>query len=258
MSNILLEKNGSIATLTFSRPKALNALNQQTLTDLLEAINEVERDNHINVLVLTGAGRAFIAGADISEMCNLEAVDGMRFSNLGSSVLLKLQDLPRPTIAAINGYALGGGCEVAMSCDIRVAADNAKLGQPETSLGIIPGFGGSQRLARIVGMSKAKELIYTAKTIDAQSALEIGLVDHVVPAGELMTYVYDLAEKISANAQHAIRAVKRVVNMGMQCDVGTALTLESEAFGICFSTEEQKEGMSAFLEKRPHKPYQNK
>lgn len=258
MSTILLEKQGDIATLTFSRPQALNALNQDMLMELSDAITEVERDDSISVLVLTGAGRAFIAGADIAQMRDLQAVEGRRFSNLGSSVLLRLQDLPRPTIAAINGFALGGGCEVAMCCDIRIASEQAKFGQPETSLGIIPGFGGTQRLPRIVGMSRAKELLYTARTIDAQEALSIGLVDRVVKPEELMPAVYALAEQIADNAQHAVRAVKRVVNMGMQCDVGTALTLESEAIGICFSTDDQLEGMTAFLEKRKHKPYTNK
>lgn len=258
MSTILLEKQGDIATLTFSRPQALNALNQDMLMELSDAITEVERDDSISVLVLTGAGRAFIAGADIAQMRDLQAVEGRRFSNLGSSVLLRLQDLPRPTIAAINGFALGGGCEVAMCCDIRIASEQAKFGQPETSLGIIPGFGGTQRLPRIVGMSRAKELLYTARTIDAQEALSIGLVDRVVKPEELMPAIYALAEQIADNAQHAVRAVKRVVNMGMQCDVGTALTLESEAIGICFSTDDQLEGMTAFLEKRKHKPYTNK
>ena len=258
MPNVLLEKSGRIATLTFSRPEALNALNQATLVELSNAIAAVERDDNISVLVLTGAGRAFIAGADIAEMRGLEAVEGRRFSNLGSSVLLRLQDIPRPTIAAINGFALGGGCEVAMSCDIRIASDKAKFGQPETGLGIIPGFGGTQRLPRIVGMSRAKELMFTSRTIDAQEALSIGLVDQVVAPEDLMPTVYSLAEQIAENAQHAVRAVKRVVNMGMQCDLGTALTLESEAIGICFSTDDQEEGMTAFLEKRKHKPYTNK
>ncbi len=258
MANVLLDVHESIATITFSRPEALNALNREMLMELSEVITSIERDNMINVVVVTGEGRAFIAGADIAFMHKLEAVEGRRFGNLGSSVLLRLQDLNRPTIAAVNGFALGGGCEVAMCCDIRYASDKAKFGQPETTLGIIPGFGGTQRLPRIVGQSKAKELLFTGRTVGAQEALEIGLVDHVVPHEQLMTKVYEMADMISNNAQHAIRAVKRVVNMGTQCDIGTALTLESEALGVCFSTEDQKEGMSAFLEKRPHKPYQNR
>lgn len=258
MSTVLLKKKGSIATLTFSRPEALNAINTDVFVELSARIDEIEKDSGISVVIITGEGRAFIAGADIAQMRDLSAVEGRHFGSLGNAVLLRLQNLSQPTIAAINGFALGGGCEIALCCDIRIAAESAKFGQPETGLGIIPGFGGTQRLPRLIGMSKAKELIFTARTIKADEALAIGLVDKVVPNGELMSVAFQLAEQIDKNAQIAVRAAKRVINIGMQCDIATAAGFESEALGVCFSTEDQKEGMSAFLEKRPHEPFKNR
>ena len=258
MSFVTLEKREHVGILTISRPEALNALNSQVLTDLDAAIGQVEADNDIYVVVLTGEGRSFVAGADIGEMKNFSAIDGKRFGVHGGTVFLKLENLSKPVIAAINGFALGGGCELAMACDIRLASEKAKFGQPEVGLGITPGFGGTQRLPRIVGVSKAMELILTGKTIGAAEAKAIGLVSEVYPPEELMDKALELANAICANAQIAVCQSKRCIRMGMQTDIATAAAFEAEAFGVCCGTEDKDEGMGAFLEKRAEKNFRNR
>ena len=259
MTNILLEKKGSIAVATINRPKALNALNSQVLEDLNELLDLVKADEEIRALVLTGSGeKAFVAGADIAEMSTLTKTEGEAFGKKGNDVFRKLETLPIPTVAAVNGFALGGGCELSMSCDIRICADTAVFGQPETGLGITPGFGGTQRLARLVGPGMAKQLIYTAKNIKADEAYRIGLVNAVYPLDELLPAAEKLAETIAKNAPIAVRACKQAINEGLQVDMDKAIVIEEKLFGSCFQTADQIEGMGAFLEKRKHEPYQNK
>ena len=259
MTNILLEKKGSIAVATINRPKALNALNSQVLEDLNELLDLVNADEEIRALVLTGSGeKAFVAGADIAEMSTLTKTEGEAFGKKGNDVFRKLETLPIPTVAAVNGFALGGGCELSMSCDIRICADTAVFGQPETGLGITPGFGGTQRLARLVGPGMAKQLIYTAKNIKADEALRIGLVNAVYPLEELMPAAEKLAATIAKNAPIAVRACKKAINEGLEAKMDDAVVIEEKLFGSCFQTADQIEGMSAFLEKRKHEPYQNK
>ena len=259
MTNILLEKKGSIAVATINRPKALNALNSQVLEDLNELLDLVNADEEIRALVLTGSGeKAFVAGADIAEMSTLTKTEGEAFGKKGNDVFRKLETLPIPTVAAVNGFALGGGCELSMSCDIRICADTAVFGQPETGLGITPGFGGTQRLARLVGPGMAKQLIYTAKNIKADEALRIGLVNAVYPLEELMAAAEKLAATIAKNAPIAVRACKKAINEGLEAKMDDAVVIEEKLFGSCFQTADQIEGMSAFLEKRKHEPYQNK
>ena len=259
MTNILLEKKGYIAVATINRPKALNALNSEVLSDLDELVATVKADDEIRALVITGSGeKAFVAGADIGEMSTLTKEGGTAFGKHGNDVFRAIETLPIPTIAAVNGFALGGGCELSMACDIRICADTAVFGQPETGLGITPGFGGTQRLARLVSPGMAKQLIYTAKNIKADEAYRIGLVNAVYPLEELMPAAEKLAETIAKNAPIAVRACKKAINDGMQVDIDRAVAIEEGLFGSCFETADQKEGMGAFLEKRKHEPYQNK
>ena len=258
MSFVKYEQKDQVAVLTIDRPEALNALNTQVLCDLDEAIAKVEQADDVRVVILTGAGRSFVAGADIGEMKGFSAIDGKKFGVHGGSIFLRLENLSKPVIAAVNGFALGGGCELAMACDIRLASEKAKFGQPETGLGITPGFGGTQRLPRIVGVSKAMELILTAKTIGAEEAKAIGLVSEVYPAEELMDKAMELANAICANAQIAVCESKRCIRMGMQTDIHTGSAFEAEAFGVTCGTEDKNEGMGAFLEKRAEKHFQNK
>ena len=258
MSYVNVERRGHVGILTIDRQDALNALNRAVLTDLEAAIDEMASDADIYAIVLTGAGRAFVAGADIAAMLDYSVVDGQSFSAFGNAVFLKIERLSKPVIAAINGFALGGGCELAMSCDIRLASTKAKFGQPEVGLGITPGFGGTQRLPRIVGTARAMELVLTGKTISAAEARDIGLVSEVYPGEELLDRAVELAQAICANAQIAVQESKRCIRMGMQTDIATALTLESEAFGVTCGTEDKREGMGAFLEKRAEKHFRNK
>ena len=259
MTNVLLEKKGNIAIATINRPKALNALNSQVLEDLNELVDLVNADEEIRALVLTGAGeKAFVAGADIGEMSTLTKAEGEAFGKKGNDVFRKLETMPIPTIAAVNGFALGGGCELSMSCDIRICADTAVFGQPEVGLGITPGFGGTQRLGRLVSPGMAKQLIYTARNIKADEALRIGLVNAVYPAADLMAAAEKMAVTIAANAPIAVRACKKAINEGLDVDMDAAIVIEEKLFGSCFETADQKEGMGAFLEKRKHEPYQNK
>ncbi len=258
MSNVLVEVNENIAVITINKPEALNALNEQVLVDLKEAIDEVENNEDVYVAIITGAGKAFVAGADISQMKDFNVAQGKQFGRFGNEVFLKVENMTKPVIAAVNGFALGGGCELASACDIRIASENAIFGQPEVGLGITPGFGGTQRLARIVGMSKAKELIFTANNIKADEALAIGLVSKVVPKGEVVDAAIEMAKAITKNAQIAVRQSKSAINAGMQTDIHTGVMIEAEAFGACFATEDQKMAMTAFVEKRKPEKFANK
>jgi len=249
-NNLKFSKNGHIGILTMSRPKALNALNSELLIELSDAIEMISRDDSIHVLIITGDGKAFVAGADITEMKDFNSIQGLKYGELGSAVLRNIQKLKIPSIAAVNGFALGGGCELAMCCDIRIASENAKFGQPEVGLGITPGFSGCVRLARLAGVARARELIYTADIISAAEAEKIGLVNKVVPSDQLMDSAMEMAQKIAAKAQLAVRFSKMAINRGFETDIETAITFENQVFAQCFSTEDQKEGMTAFVEKR--------
>ena len=258
LKNIIFEKEGNIGILTINRPEALNALNSETLEDLNNVIEHIENENDVYVVILTGAGeKAFVAGADISEMKDLNEKQGKEFGILGNKVFRRLENLDKPLIAAINGFALGGGCEISMACDIRIASSKAKFAQPEVGLGITPGFGGTQRLPRLVGIGKAKELIYTGDIIKADEALRIGLVNKVVEPEMLMEEAKKMARKIALNAPIALKLCKDAINRGIQVDIDTGINIEAEDFGKCFSTEDQKEGMNAFVERR-EKNFKNK
>lgn len=257
--NIIFAVEDGIATITINRPKALNALNQATVSELKDVVEKIAADKAIKVVIITGAGaKSFVAGADIKEMASKNAAEGREWGQFGQNVFTEIENLPQPVIAAINGFALGGGCELSCACDIRYAAENAKFGQPEVGLGITPGFGGTQRLARLVGPGMAKQLIYTAKNIKADEAMRIGLVNAVYPLEELMPAAEKLATTIAKNAPIAVRACKKAINDGLQVDMDAAVVIEEKLFGSCFETEDQKEGMGAFLEKRKHEPYRNK
>lgn len=257
--NILYKAEDGIATVTINRPKALNALNQATVTELKDVIEKISADKAIRVVIITGAGeKSFVAGADITEMATKNAAEGREWGQFGQGVFTEIENMPQPVIAAINGFALGGGCELSCACDIRLAAENAKFGQPEVGLGITPGFGGTQRLTRVVGRGYAKQIIYTADMITAEKAKEIGLVNEVYPKEELMPKAIELAKKIASNAPVAVQLSKAAINRGINCDVVTGVAYEAEVFGLCFSTADQKEGMDAFVNKRKHAPYQGK
>jgi len=256
--NVLYEVRDHIAIITINRPEALNALNLEVLEELSQAAEKAEKDGDVYVLVITGAERSFVAGADIGQMKDFNPVEAKAFGDFGNSVFLKIESLSKPVIAAVNGFALGGGCELCMACDIRIASEKARFGQPEVSLGITPGFGGTQRMPRIVGLSKAKELILTARQIKADEALSIGLVDKVVAPEELMDAAMGLAGEIAKNAQIAVRQSKAAINKGMQCDIETGAAFESQAFALCFSTEDQKDAMTAFLNKSKVEAFKNK
>lgn len=248
--NIVIEKKGNIGILKLDNPKTLNALNIETLNDLDQGIEALGKDPEIYVIIITGNGKAFVAGADISEMVEMNAEEGRQFGDFGSKVFRKIELLEKPVIAAVNGYALGGGCELAMACDLRIASNKAKFGQPEVSLGITPGFAGSQRLPRLVGLGKAKELIFTGDIIGAEDAEKIGLVNKVVDLENLMNESLEMAKKIVKNGQMAVGYSKTAINRGYDLDFESANEIEKMLFGLCFATEDQKEGMKAFLEKR--------
>jgi enoyl-CoA hydratase len=249
--NLIIQREENIRIVKINNPQSMNALNSEVLSELDQAFSEIGNDPQTNVVILTGEGRAFVAGADISQMSTMNAAQGKDFGVQGSKVFRKIELLPKPVIAAINGFALGGGCELALACDIRIASAKAKIGQPEVGLGITPGFSGTQRLPRIVGEGRAKELIYTAKAITADEAFRIGLVNRVVEPEQLMDEAMALAKTIAKNAPIAVRFSKEAVNRGMQTDIDTAIAIENDLFALCFSTEDQKEGMKAFFEKRP-------
>ena len=255
--NLKLEVEDEIAVLTISRPGALNALNSETLEELNAALTEIEPRDDIKVVILTGGPdkkgnefKSFVAGADISEMVNFTAPEARAFGIRASVPFFKLTNMRQVTIAAVNGFALGGGCELAMSCDIRIGSVNAKFGQPEVGLGITPGFGGTQRLSRLVGLAKAKELIYTAKTINANEAMSIGLLNQLVEAADLTAEAEKMAQAIMKQSPLAVEASKKAINRGYEMDLVHGLEMEAEMFGALFATEDQKEGMTAFTEKR--------
>ncbi len=250
-TNIKVEKKGDIATIKINRPKVLNALNKETMIELSKAVEELNKDKNIKVAILTGEGdKAFIAGADIGQMANMTPLEAKEFAELGHSMLMKIENSRLPFIAAINGFALGGGCETLMACDICIAAKSAKLGQPEINLGVHPGFGGTQRLPRLVGRMKAKELLLTGRNIDAEEAHQIGLVNMVVEDDKLMETVEKIAGKIASKSSVQTDFIKSLVNKGADIDLNSACSLEISYFSSGFSTNDQKEGMKAFIEKR--------
>lgn len=255
--NVLVEREGSVALVKMNRPKALNALNSETLKELSDVFSSLERDPEVSVIVITGEGKAFVAGADISEMQGLSAEEGRHFARLGQDVFSQIERCVKPVIAAINGFALGGGCELSLACDIRLASEKAKFGQPETGLGITPGFAGTQRLPKIVGVAKAKELIYTSAMIDAAEALRIGLVNHVYSTEELMPSAMAMAQKIASQGQLAVRYAKAAIDTGLNINAAAGSAIEESYFGLCFATEDQKMAMKAFLNKEPY-TFQNR
>ena len=258
MEYIVYEQKGAYAVITISREKALNALNSQVLDELDKTLDGVNLDE-VRCLILTGAGpKSFVAGADIGEMSTLTKAEGEAFGKKGNDVFRKLETFPIPVIAAVNGFALGGGCEISMSCDIRICSDNAVFGQPEVGLGITPGFGGTQRLARLVGPGMAKQMIYTARNIKADEALRIGLVNAVYTQEELMGAAEKMAAGIAKNAPIAVRNCKKAINDGLDADMDEAIVIEEKLFGDCFESYDQKEGMAAFLEKRKVEKFLNK
>lgn len=249
--NLKLEVTEPIALLVVNRPQVLNALNKATLEELKKALLELGDDPRVKVLIITGEGeKAFVAGADISEMADMDAKQALEFSRLGHEAMRMVEEFPWPVIAAVNGYALGGGLELALACDIILASENARLGFPEVTLGICPGFGGTQRLARLIGKAKAKELIFTGEMVDARKAFELGIVNKVCPQGELLKEAKELALKIAKNGPLAVKVAKRLINEGLEGGLRRGEDLEVEAWAILFSTQDQKEGMKAFLEKR--------
>ncbi len=258
MNYIKYEQNGFIGILTINREKVLNGLNSEVLSELEEAVDAVSIEE-TRCLIITGAGqKAFVAGADIGEMSRLTKAQGKVFGEKGNMVFRKIETLPIPVIAAVNGFALGGGCELSLSCDIRIAAENAVFAQPEAGLGITPGFGGTQRLARTIGIGKAKEMLYTGCKVKADEALALGLVNAVYPSDQLMAEAMKLAGKIAGNAPIAVRAAKKAVNDGMQVDIDSAVAIETKLFADCFETKDQTNAMEAFCEKRKPDPFINK
>lgn len=260
MEFVQYEQKGQIAVITISREKALNALNSQVLEELDQTLDAVNLEE-VRALILTGAGsKSFVAGADIGEMSTLTKAEGEAFGKKGNDVFRKLETFPIPVIAAVNGFALGGGCEISMSCDIRICSDHAVFGQPEVGLGITPGFGGTQRLARIVGVGMAKQMIYSARNIKADEAYRIGLVNAVYPQDELLPAAEKLAGTIAKNAPIAVRNCKKAINEGLDAAMDDAIVIEEKLFGDCFETEDQKYGMAFFLDKNKEKvkePFKN-
>ncbi|MGB9676935.1 MAG: enoyl-CoA hydratase/isomerase family protein [Candidatus Bathyarchaeales archaeon] len=248
---IIYEKSEGIATITLNRPEALNAFSKEVIEEVLNAIEDVKADENVRVVILTGAGeKAFSAGADIKAMKGMNALKARELSLMGEKLCLALENLEKPVIAAINGYALGGGLEVAMACDIRIASENARMGQTEINIGLIPGWGGTQRLTRLVGATKAKELIFTGKMIDAKTAEQIGLVNMVIPQSNFRETVRQFALELAQKAPVALKIAKALINKGAETSLDVALALEREGFGVVASTEDLQEGVSAFTEKR--------
>lgn len=261
MEFINYEVDSAVAVLTINRPKALNALNSAVLDELNAALDAIDL-NEVRALIITGAGeKSFVAGADIGEMSMLTKAEGEAFGKKGNDVFRKIETLPIPVIAAVNGFALGGGCEISLACDIRICSENAVFGQPEVGLGITPGFGGTQRLARTVGVGMAKQMIYTARNIKAPEALRIGLVNAVYPIEELMGAAKKMASMIASNAPIAVRNCKKAINEGLQTDIESGVAIEEKLFGDCFETEDQRYGMAFFLDRNKDKvkePFKNK
>jgi enoyl-CoA hydratase len=249
--NIIYEANDGIATITFNRPKALNALNGALLGELSQALDDISADEDIRALVLTGAGdKSFVAGADITELATFNSLSAKVFAQKGHCIIRKLQQLPIVVIAAVNGFALGGGTEIAIACDFIYASENAKFGQPEINLGVIPGFGGTQRLPRLIGTNMAKELIFTGKMLSAAEALQVGLANKVVPQEQLMEDVMKTAGQIASKGKVSLREAKQAINRGMDVDLATGCGIEIDAFAISFASPDAKEGTTAFVEKR--------
>lgn len=248
--SILIKTEDHICIITLNKPSTLNALDNTLIEGLDNILDKVASDESILVVIITGAGRSFIAGADISSMSNMDASEGGKFGLKGANLMRKIENLPKPVIAAVNGYALGGGCELALSCDIRVASEKAKFGQPEVTLGITPGFSGSVRLPSIVGVARAKELIFTGKVIDAQEALNMNLVNKVVSSENLMDEAISIAQIIVKNSPIALKYSKESINMSRDMATEAAIKVENNFFALCFSSDDQKEGMQAFLDKR--------
>lgn len=258
MQYIKHENQDNIAIITIDRQEALNAINVQVLGELHEAFTAIDTAQ-VRCVILSGAGsKAFVAGADIAEMSNMSEEEAVSYAQKGHEVFCMIENFSIPVIAAVNGYALGGGCELCLACDLRLAGENAVFGQPEAGLGITPGFGGTQRLPRIIGAAKAKELLYTGNRLNAKEALACGLVNAVYPPAELMEQAVKLAKKIASNAPIAVRAAKKSVNQGMAADMDTALAIETKLFSACFASQDQKSAMRAFVEKRPIDPFLNK
>ena len=261
MEFITYEQEGQVGIVTINRPKALNALNSQVLEEIEATFKAIDVDA-VRAVILTGAGeKSFVAGADIGEMSTLTKAEGEAFGKKGNDVFRMIETFPIPVIAAVNGFALGGGCEISMSCDIRICSENAVFGQPEVGLGITPGFGGTQRLARLVGPGMAKQMIYTARNIKADEAYRIGLVNAVYPQEELMAAAKKMAAGIAKNAPIAVRACKKAINDGLEADMDAAIVIEEKLFGSCFETEDQKYGMAFFLDKNKEKikePFKNR
>lgn len=250
--NLQVEISEGIALVTITRPEALNALNSVTLDELQKLFNDVVADEALQVIILTGSGKkAFVAGADIAAMRPFSALEARRFAKLGHEVMRAIETCPKPVIAAVNGFALGGGCELSLSCDIRLVSDNARFGQPEVSLGVVPGFGGTQRLARLIGKGRALELILTGNMIDAEEAFRIGLANRVVTQEQLLDTAREMAKTIISKGGYAVRLAKEAVRNGLEMDLDKANQYEAELFSLCFASADQKEGMAAFLEKRP-------
>jgi 3-hydroxybutyryl-coA dehydratase len=259
MNTVLFHIDGHIATITINKPQVLNALSTEVLTDLNHALDEVEKAENIYAVIITGAGeKSFVAGADISEMKDKNKAQAAEYGAFGNKVFLRIENFPCPVIAAVNGFALGGGCELAMACDIRIASETARFAQPETGLGITPGFGGTQRLARLVGAGRAKELIYTCRTIKAEEALAIGLVNKVTKPEALMQETLAMAQTICQKAPFAIKQAKAAVNKGLQVSIDKALAIETEEFAQCFTTEDQKMAMNAFVKKEKIEKFNNR
>jgi enoyl-CoA hydratase len=248
---ILYEKSESIATITINRPEALNALNKDVIQEILNALKDAENDENIRVIIITGAGeKSFCAGADITQMKGMTPLKARELSDMGYRLCHAIEFLGKPVIAAINGYALGGGLEMAMACDLRIASDKARMGQTEVNIGLIPGWGGTQRLPRLVSKTVAKEMVYTGKIIDAHTALQVGLINKVVPSDQFMTHVKDYAKEIANKPPIALKIAKALIDKGMEGSLETGLALEREGFGIVASTEDLQEGVNAFFEKR--------
>ncbi len=247
---IRYEKKDNIALVTIDRPEALNALNSTVIAELEQVVTELENDGTVRAMILTGEGRSFVAGADIGEQYPLDLDGGRRWGQRGSALFRRMERLEFPTIAAVNGFALGGGCELAMSCDIILASEKAKFGQPEVGLGITPGFSGTQRLPRRVGVAKAKELIFSGRMVKADEAERIGLVNAVYAPEALLDGAMEMARSFAKNAPIAVKYAKACIDRGMQTDIDSGITCENELFAMCFATADQKEGMGAFLEKR--------
>ncbi len=257
MSKVLFEQQDTIGVITLNNPSVLNALNESFMKDINSALDKAE-ESEVSVLIITGTEKAFIAGADIKEMLPLTAVESLTWAKVGLDLNDRIENMKIPVIAALNGFALGGGCELAMACDIRIASEKAKLGQPECGLGITPGAGGTQRLPRLVGTAKAKELLFTGKIINSTEAFSIGLVNEVVPHESLMNVALAMANEIAQNAQIAVQQIKKAVNVGIETDLATGLSYELQAFSLCHATEDKVIGMTAFVNKDKNKTFVGK